>query len=73
MCLWNETGFILLILNKTVAMLEDAAAAMKQIAKSGKKDTYLLLQKNRRKVNVAEAAAELEICHILLRDGQVVY
>ena len=43
----EQNGIHIIDLNKTVAMIEDAAAAMKQIAKSGKK-YFLLLQKNRR-------------------------
>ena len=37
----EQNGIHIIDLNKTVAMLEEAAAAMKQIAKSGKKILFV--------------------------------
>jgi len=45
----ERNGIHIIDLNKTVAMIEDAASAMKQIAKSGKK-YFLLQQKSKQKV-----------------------
>ena len=45
MFLWSKMHIHIIDLNKTVAMLEEAAAAMKQIAKSGKKILFVATKK----------------------------
>ena len=51
----EQNGIHIIDLNKTVAMLEEAAAAMKQIAKSGKKILFVATKKQAKSI-VAEAA-----------------
>ena len=51
----EQNGIHIIDLNKTVAMLEDAASAMKQIAKSGKKILFVATKKQAKSI-VAEAA-----------------
>ena len=58
----EKNGIHIIDLNKTVAMIEDAAAALKQIAKSGKK-FYLLQQKNKPSL-LYQKQPYLLICHI---------
>ena len=47
----EKNGIHIIDLNKTVVKIDEAAEALKQIAKSGKK-FYLLLQKNKRKTSL---------------------
>jgi small subunit ribosomal protein S2 len=54
----EKNGIHIIDLNKTVAMVDDAAAAMKQIAKSGKKILFVATKKQAKGI-VAESAAAL--------------
>ena len=62
----ERNGIHIIDLNKTVAMLEDAAAAMKQIAKSGKKILFVATKKQAKGI-VAETAAALNMPFITER------
>ena len=62
----EKNGIHIIDLNKTVAMLEDAAAAMKQIAKSGKKILFVATKKQAKGI-VAENAALLNMPYITER------
>jgi small subunit ribosomal protein S2 len=62
----EQNGIHIIDLNKTVAMLEDAAAAMKQIAKSGKKILFVATKKQAKSI-VAEAAKKLDMPYITER------
>jgi len=62
----EQNGIHIIDLNKTVAMLEDAASAMKQIAKSGKKILFVATKKQAKSL-VAEAADKLSMPYITER------
>ena len=62
----ERSGIHVIDLNKTVAMIEDAAAAMKQIAKSGRKILFVATKKQAKTV-IAEAAQELNMPYITER------
>ena len=62
----EQNGIHIIDLNKTVAMLEEAAAAMKQIAKSGKKILFVATKKQAKSI-VAEAAKKLDLPYITER------
>ena len=62
----EQNGIHIIDLNKTVAMLEDAASAMKQIAKSGKKILFVATKKQAKSL-VAEAAEKLSMPYITER------
>ena len=62
----ERNGIHIIDLNKTVAMLEDATAAMKQIAKSGKKILFVGTKKQAKGI-VAETAAALNMPFITER------
>ena len=62
----EQNGIHIIDLNKTVAMLEDATAAMKQIAKSGKKILFVATKKQAKGI-VAETAAALNMPFITER------
>ena len=62
----EQNGIHIIDLNKTVAMLEDAAAAMKQIAKSGKKILFVATKKQAKSI-VADAAKRLDMPYITER------
>jgi len=62
----EKNGIHIIDLNKTVAMLEDAASAMKQIAKSGKKILFVATKKQAKLV-VSEAAQKLDMPYITER------
>ena len=62
----ERNGIHVIDLNKTVAMIEDAAAAMKQIAKSGKKILFVATKKQAKGV-IAEAAKALNMPYITER------
>ena len=62
----ERSGIHVIDLNKTVAMIEDAAAAMKQIAKSGRKILFVATKKQDKSI-VAEAALELNMPYITER------
>ena len=62
----ERNGIHIIDLNKTVAMLEDAAAAMKQIAKSGKKILFVATKKQAKGI-VTEAAKKLNMPYITER------
>jgi len=62
----EQNGIHIIDLNKTVAMLEEAAAAMKQIAKSGKKILFVSTKKQAKSI-VAEAAKKLDMPYITER------
>ena len=65
--IFMERGGIHIIdLNKTVAMLEDAAAALKQIAKSGKKILFVATKKQAKGL-IAETAKALNMPYITER------
>ena len=59
----ERNGIHIIDLNKTVAMIEDAAAAMKQIAKSGKKILFVATKKQAKSI-LAETAKELNMPYI---------
>ena len=62
----QRNGIHIIDLNKTVAMLEDAAAAMKQIVKSGKKILFVSTKKQAKSI-VELAAKELNMPYITQR------
>ena len=62
----EQNGIHIIDLNKTVAMLEEAAAVMKQIAKSGKKILFVATKKQAKSI-VAEAAKKLDMPYITER------
>ena len=62
----ERNGIHIIDLNNTVAMIEDAANAMKQIAKSGKKILFVATKKQAKHV-IAEAAQELNMPYITER------
>ena len=62
----EQNGIHIIDLNKTVAMLEEAAAAMKQIAKSGKKILFVATKKQAKSI-VAQAAKKLDMPYITER------
>ena len=62
----EKNGIHIIDLNKTVAMVEDAAAAMKQIAKSGKKILFVATKKQAKGI-VAETAQALNMPYITER------
>jgi len=62
----EKNGIHIIDLNKTVAMVEDATAAMKQIAKSGKKILFVATKKQAKGV-VAETAEALNMPYITER------
>ena len=62
----EQNGIHIIDLNKTVAMLEEAAAAMKQIAKSGKKILFVATKKQAKSI-VADAAKKLDMPYITER------
>jgi small subunit ribosomal protein S2 len=62
----ERNGIHIIDLNKTVAMLEDAAAAMKQIAKSGKKILFVATKKQAKGI-VEETAQALNMPYITER------
>ena len=59
-------GIHIIDLNKTVAMIEDAAAALKQIAKSGKKILFVATKKQAKGL-IAEIAESLNMPYITER------
>ena len=62
----EKNGLHIIDLNKTVAMIESAAAALKQIAKSGKKILFVATKKQAKNI-VAETAKELNMPYITER------
>ena len=62
----ERNGIHIIDLNKTVAMIEDAAAAMKQIAKSGKKILFVATKKQAKAI-VEETAEALNMPYITER------
>ena len=62
----EQNGIHIIDLNKTVSMLDEAAAAMKQIAKSGKKILFVATKKQAKSI-VAEAAKKLDMPYITER------
>tara|TARA_B100001113_G_C21024202_1_gene584920 strand:+ start:41 stop:799 length:759 start_codon:yes stop_codon:yes gene_type:complete len=62
----EQNGIHIIDLNKTVAMLDEAASAMKQIAKSGKKILFVATKKQAKTV-VADAAKKLDMPYITER------
>ena len=62
----QKNGIHIIDLNKTVAMLEDAAAAMKQIVKSGKKILFVATKKQAKSI-VESTAKELNMPYITQR------
>ncbi len=62
----ERNGIHIIDLNKTVAMIEDAAGAMKQIAKSGKKILFVATKKQAKSI-VAETAQSLNMPYITER------
>jgi small subunit ribosomal protein S2 len=62
----EKNGIHIIDLNKTVAMVDDAAAAMKQIAKSGKKILFVATKKQAKGI-VAETAEALNMPFITER------
>ena len=62
----EQNGIHIIDLNKTVAMLDEAAAAMKQIAKSGKKILFVATKKQAKTI-VADAAKKLDMPYITER------
>ena len=62
----EQNGIHIIDLNKTVAMLDEATAAMKQIAKSGKKILFVATKKQAKSI-VAEAAKKLDMPYITER------
>ena len=59
----EKNGIHIIDLNKTVAMIEDAAAALKQIAKSGKKILFVATKKQAKSI-VSETALSLNMPYI---------
>ena len=62
----ERNGIHIIDLNKTVAMIEDAASAMKQIAKSGKKILFVATKKQAKRI-IAETAQALNMPYITER------
>ena len=62
----EKNGIHIIDLNKTVAKLEEATAALKQIAKSGKKILFVATKKQAKDV-VAEAVEETEMPYVTER------
>jgi small subunit ribosomal protein S2 len=62
----EQNGIHIIDLNKTLAMIEEAASAMKQIAKSGKKILFVATKKQAKTV-VAETAKKLDMPYITER------
>tara|TARA_B100000900_G_scaffold415788_1_gene447199 strand:- start:8160 stop:8915 length:756 start_codon:yes stop_codon:yes gene_type:complete len=62
----ERNGIHIIDLNKTVAMIDDAAGAMKQIAKSGKKILFVATKKQAKSI-VAETAQSLNMPYITER------
>ena len=62
----ERNGLHIIDLNKTVAMIEDAASAMKQIAKSGKKILFVATKKQAKDV-IAQTAEALNMPYITER------
>ena len=62
----ERNGLHIIDLNKTVAMIEDAASAMKQIAKSGKKILFVATKKQAKDV-IAQTAEVLNMPYITER------
>ena len=62
----EQNGIHIIDLNKTAAMLDEAAAAMKQIAISGKKILFVATKKQAKSI-VAEAAKKLDMPYITER------
>ena len=62
----ERNGIHIIDLNKSVAMIEDATAAMKQIAKSGKKILFVATKKQAKAI-VEETAQELNMPYITER------
>ena len=62
----DRNGIHIIDLNKTVAMIEDAASAMKQIAKSGKKILFVATKKQAKSF-IAETAESLNMPYITER------
>jgi small subunit ribosomal protein S2 len=62
----HRNGIHIIDLNKTVAMIEDAANAMKQIAKSGKKILFVATKKQAKSL-IAETAQALNMPYITER------
>ena len=52
----ERNGLHIIDLNKTVAMIEDAASAMKQIAKSGKKILFVATKKQAKEIIITKVA-----------------
>ena len=59
----ERSGIHVIDLNKTIVMLEDAAAALKQIAKSGKKILFVATKKQAKGL-IAEMAKSLNMPYI---------
>ena len=62
----ERNGIHIIDLNKTVAMIEDASAALKQIAKSGKKILFVATKKQAKKL-ISEVAGSLNMPYITER------
>ena len=62
----ERNGIHIIDLNKTVSMLDDAAAAMKQIAKSGKKILFVATKKQAKGL-ISDAAKKLNMPYITER------
>tara|TARA_B100000287_G_scaffold362051_1_gene355110 strand:- start:450 stop:1202 length:753 start_codon:yes stop_codon:yes gene_type:complete len=62
----ERNGIHIIDLNKTVSMLEDAASAMKQIAKSGKKILFVATKKQAKGL-IADVAKKLNMPYITER------
>ena len=62
----ERNGIHIIDLNKTVALIEDAASAMKQIAKSGKKILFVATKKQAKSI-IAETAESLNMPYITER------
>ncbi len=62
----EKNGIHIIDLNKTISGLEDAAAALKQIAKSGKKIMFVATKKQAKEI-VAEAASKVNMPYVTER------
>jgi small subunit ribosomal protein S2 len=62
----EKNGIHIIDLNKTIAGLDDAAAALKQIAKSGKKIMFVATKKQAKEI-VAEAASKVNMPYVTER------
>jgi len=62
----ERSGIHIIDLNKTIAMLDDASAALKQIAKSGKKILFVATKKQAKEI-LAETAKSLNMPYITER------